>query len=447
MRYFNSKGPFLIKLLVFVILIFPGCQNLNGGKIIESVYPNDSEKISAFGWVGVNFSKQVIKETAEDAFSITPNTRGEFIWEGNTLRFRTIQAFDLDAEYFVRLSGEIRLENGKLISVDRSWKFTIREPDLIYFVPSYEGGEIWRASPDGGQAQQLTFTGNRVWEFSPDRSGSAIAYTVQNETGGGNLWLMNRDGEEQELLLDCERDICGEPSWSMDNQRMAYTRQVYQHEFDRYQPAQIWTVDIETGETAQLYQSDWEFGHSPYFSPDGNRLAFYDTINKGIRILDLTTSQESIVPSALLGSGDWSPDGSEIIFTDLVPAENEPFVVLKVLDLETKVVETVLDVGMSDTDFSQPRWSPDGESIAVSLRPVNSNISKTLWVLRLDGLVSRQVTDDPSATFTGYEWDPWGDRLIFQRYKLGSAEKSIWLWESGEVKQIIEKGSRPKWLP
>lgn len=258
---------------------------------------------------------------------------------------------------------------------------------------------------------------------------------------------MNRDGEEQELLLDCERDICGEPAWSMDNQRMAYTRQVYQHEFDRYQPAQIWTVDIETGETAQLYQSDWAFGHSPYFSPDGNRLAFYDTINKGIRILDLTTSQESIVPSALSGSGDWSPDGSEIIYTDLVAAENEPFVVLKVLDLETKVVETVLDVGMSDTDFSQPRWSPDGESIAVSLRPVNSNISKTLWVLRLDGLVSRQVTDDPSATFTGYEWDPWGDRLIFQRYKLGSAEKSIWLWESGEVKQIIEKGSRPKWLP
>jgi len=284
-------------------------------------------------------------------------------------------------------------------------------------------------------------------EFSPDRSGSAIAYTVQNEVSGENLWLMNRDGEEQELVLDCERDICGEPAWSMDDQRMAYTRQVYQLELDEYQPAQIWIVDIETGETAQLYQSDWALGHSPSFSPDGTRLAFYDTTNRGIRVLDLTTSQESIVPRALPGLGDWSPDGSKIIYTDLEAAENEPFVVLYVLDLETKVIETVLDVGMSDTDFSQPRWSPDGESVAVSLRPVNSNISKTLWVLRLDGLVSRQVTDDSSATFTGYEWDPWGDRLVFQRYELGSSETSIWLWESGDNKQIVERGSRPKWLP
>jgi Tol biopolymer transport system component len=104
-------------------------------------------------------------------------------------------------------------------------------------------------------------------------------------------------------------------------------------------------------------------------------------------------------------------------------------------------------VGLSDTDFSQPRWSPDGESVAVSLRPVNANISKALWVLHLDGLFNRQITDDPRATFTAYEWDPWGDRLVYQRYDLGSSKTSIWMWQSGESKMIIDSGTRPKWLP
>jgi len=124
-----------------------------------------------------------------------------------------------------------------------------------------------------------------------------------------------------------------------------------------------------------------------------------------------------------------------------------PLVQVFVLDLETNALNTVLDVGLSDTDFSQPRWSPDGESVAVSLRPVNASISKALWVLRLDGLVNRQITDDPTATFTAYEWDPWGDRLVYQRYDLGSSKTSIWLWQSGENKMIIDNGTRPKWLP
>ncbi|MDT8382154.1 MAG: hypothetical protein RQ728_07870 [Brevefilum sp.] len=447
MRYFNKKHIFLKACILLLVFSLAGCGILSEGKINESVTPKNSENISAFGWVGITFSREVIRETAEDAFSISPETPGEIFFHGNTLWFRPLQAFNKDIEYLVHVEGEIEAINGQLISVDHTWNFTIREPELVYFVPSEEGGEIWRASADGNEKMQLSFTDNKLIEFSPDPTGTTIAFTVQNDSGGHDLWLMDREGEDQRLLLNCEKDICSEPAWSMDRQTIAFTRELYQERTNTYLTSQIWTVDIETGSTAQLYQSDWAFGNSPSFSPDGKHFASYDTTNRGIRILDLETSQESIIPSALPGSGDWSPDGTKIIFTDLVPAENEPFVQVFVLDLETNAVDTALDAGLSDTDFSQPRWSPEGESVAVSLRPVNANISKALWVLRLDGLVNRQITDDPSATFTAYEWDPWGDRLIYQRYDLTSTETSIWLWESGENKMIIENSSRPKWLP
>ncbi len=433
--------------MLLLIFTLAGCGNLREGKIIESVTPKESENISALGWVSITFAQEVIRETAEDAFSISLSTRGELFWDEDTLWFRPLQAFNKDTEYSARVEGEIETLNSQLVSVDHTWTFTAREPDLLYFVPSEEGGEIWRAAADGSDKKQLSFTDNRLIEFSPDPIGTTIAFTMQNASRGHDLWLMDRDGEDQRVLLNCGRDVCSEPAWSMDRQTIAYTRELYQEQTNSYQPSQIWTVEIETGRTAQFYQSDWAFRHAPSFSPDGKHFASYDTTNRGIRILDLETSQESIVPSALPGSGDWSPDGTKIIFTDLLPAENEPFVQVFVLDLETKVVETVLDVGLSDTDFSQPRWSPDGEALAVSLRPVNANISKSLWVLRLDGLVNRQITDDPSATFTAYEWDPWGDRLIYQRYDLTSSKTSIWLWEPGENKMIIENGSRPKWLP
>jgi len=447
MRNFNKKHIFLKAFILLLVFALAGCGILSEGKIIESVTPKDSENISAFGWVGITFSQEVTREIAEDAFTISPETPGETFWQDNSLWFRPLQAFNRNTEYFAHVEGEIETSSGQLISVDHTWNFTVREPDLLYFVPSDEGGEIWRASADGNEKKQLSFTDNKLFEFSPDPTGTSIAFTVQNDSGGHDLWLMDRDGEDQHLLLNCEKDVCSEPDWSMDRQTIAYSRELFQEQTNSYLPSQIWTVDIETGSTAQLYQSDWAFGHTPSFSPDGKHFASYDTTNRGIRILDMETSQESIVPSALPGSGDWSPEGTRIIFTDLAPAENEPFVQVFVLDLETNALNTVLDVGLSDTDFSQPRWSPDGESVAVSLRPVNASISKALWVLRLDGLVNRQITDDPTATFTAYEWDPWGDRLVYQRYDLGSSKTSIWLWQSGENKMIIDNGTRPKWLP
>jgi Tol biopolymer transport system component len=290
----------------------------------------------------------------------------------------------------------------------------------------------------------LSDTNGRVLEFSVDRSGDWIAFTVQNQAGGQDVWVMDRRGEEQRILVDCGQESCGEPAWSMDRETVAYTRQ-------DSEAAQVWTVDVESGETTHLFPRKPAYGFSPAYSPDGRKLAFYDTVAQAIRIIDLQTADEATVLRGKSDSGDWSFDGSQIIFTDHVAAHHEPFVEAYVYNLGTQTVSLAFGKAIQDTEFSQPRWHPNGNWVAVSLRPVNAAISKALWVLPLVERDPILIDGDQSATFSAYQWDPWGDSLLYQRYNLAGSEPraSIWRWDWKPRQRImvIENGARPQWLP
>lgn len=437
--------------LVFAILILSSCQIINRKPLITHTFPLTGTQLSSWGWVGVAFSQPMDTHSVEASFSLSPDMTGVFFWQENAVWFRPSTAYDLESEYQARLAGDLQTADGQIFPVDITWNYSIRQPDLIYTVPLENGGEIWRASSAGSDSQQLSVTGGNVIEFIPDRTGNWIAFSVQNESDGSDIWIMDRDGENQQMLVNCGQDVCGEPAWSMDRLWIAFTRETYHTDSGGYQSAQIWTVDVQTKETSQLYQSDIAFGHSPSFSPDGNKLASYDTTQTGIRVLNLTSSQESLIPRILPGVGDWSQDGSKIVFTDVVAAENEPYVVIYIVDLATQTVEPAFDEAISDTDFSQPRWAPDSKWLAVSLRPINAEFTKALWVLKLNGDALYPVATDPSATHSSYSWDPWGTSLVYQRLAFSSSDTnpSIWLWdwESMASERLIEIGGRPEWLP
>jgi hypothetical protein len=140
-----------------------------------------------------------------------------------------------------------------------------------------------------------------------------------------------------------------------------------------------------------------------------------------------------------------------MLFTDLVAAAHEPFVEVYIDNLITKEVIPAFGKEITDTDFSQPRWMTGEEWIAASLRPVNSNANRALWVIRLKDALSIPISGDLSATFSSYHWDPWGGQLVYQRFALRSSspETSIWLWdwETRQSRLVLENGARPAWLP
>lgn len=436
-----------LALALLVLFVIPGDK----GSLIAEITPLDGAALSAYGRVGLTFNQEMDHASVEAGFSISPEVSGHFFWIGNRFWFQPLTAYNPEQTYLARLSGDLTTVAGETVTIDHSWSFTVRQPNLIYFEPIDQGGELWLLELDNRHKTQLTQTDGKVMDFAPDRPGDRVTYSVLNDEGGSDLWLMDRDGQNRKVLLDCGRDVCSEPAWSIDSQVIAYTREVYLPEAGGFQTGQVWTLMVATGETARLYQSDVAFGSDPSFSPDGKRLAIYDTTHQGVRILDLETSQESILPRVLQGSGDWSPDGTALVYTDLLAAQNEPDVLIYLADLNTQEVKAVFGESTTGTDFSQPRWSSAGDWLAVSLRPVNSGVSKALWLLNLNGNDKVLIADEPSATFSAYHWDPWGERLAYQRLVLESTglENSIWLWDwnSGESQMLAEDAARPVWLP
>ena len=437
--------------LILSTLLLCSCQVNPAATLISHTYPETGDELSAFGWVGVTFKQPMSHETVEGAFFISPDVSGQIFWEDNTFWFRPLLAFKQDKLYQAHLNGDLETTDGQKISVNMTWDFSIREPDLIYYVRDGDLGEIWRCASDGSQIQQLSMTGGNVFDFTSNQSGTWIAYTVQNESNGLDLWVMDRDGENQQLLIDCRQDICSEPAWAMDQSWIAYTRERFLQEANGYQPAQVWEVEIQSSATSPLNQDDRIFGHSPSFSPDGTNLAIYDTTQQAIRVVDLQTLQETLIPHTLPGTGDWSSDSSQILFTDEVPAVMEPFVDLYLAYLSTGEVKTALSEAFTDTTFGQPRWSPDGDWVAISLRPANAAVSKMLWLLSLRGENHLSITNDQSATYSAYSWGHWGQRLVYQRLALGCSDPqvSLWLWD-WQTKRgilIVGNGTRPEWLP
>jgi Tol biopolymer transport system component len=446
-----QKSSFTLLSLFIGLLFISACQQVDQGLIIAQTFPVTGQEVGAYGFIGVAFSQAMEPESVEKAFSLSPSPEGEIFWQENNFYFRPIQALQRTTTYQATLQGEVSTLDGQTLPIDLTWHFTTREPDLLYFVPTDEFGEIWRSSSDGSQPQQLSQTDGNVLEFAPNRTGDQIVFSLQNGDGGRDLWLMDRNGANQQRFINCDMDFCDEPTWSMDQTQIAYTRQSYNPETRGYQPAQVWIASVDTAETSPFLAGKTGSGQAPSFSPDGERFAYYDTDLGGIHIIDIHTQQEGFVPSSVPDSGDWSPDGSILIFTNHVPAPHEPFIEVNVVNLDTLQVTPAFDQGVTDTDFSQPRWSPNDDWAAVSLRPVNSGISKALWVLRIGSTESRLVVDEPSATISSYRWDPWGHQLIYQRSDLNRSDPHIsvwnWHWQTQGSTLIIENGGRAEWLP
>lgn len=447
------KLPKIFSLLGLLLILIgsTACQAPSKNTIVDQTIPVDGETISATSAIGVAFKVPMGTDSVEDTFAISPEVDGTFAWEENTLWFEPKQAFTSGETYQVKINGELKDREGETIPVNLHWDFTIREPELVYYQLTGEWGEIWRATADGQNQRPLTETSGKVIDFAVDLTGSTIIFSVKNEVGGSDLWVMDRAGNDQRLLVKCDQDHCREPSWSRDQVQVAYTREIFNSESGNLFPPKIWLLDVNSGETSQLPSEDAALGHSPSFSPNGMKLAYYDIIDVGIRVIDLDTSQEFFYPTTISGSGDWSPDSTKIIFNDIVPAEHEPFVEVFIADLNTQEITPAFGTTILDTEFSQPRWSPDDFWVAVALRPVNSGISKSLWALGLGSERQQLIADEPSATFSAYQWNPSGQQLAYQRLELGFSPSKIsiwiWDWESGGSRQIIDNGGRPLWLP
>jgi Tol biopolymer transport system component len=447
MKHFDRFVLIFLAVLLGLILLL-ALQGDRVGVQVTAVKPAEGEQAGIYGPIEIQFSQPMDQASTESHFSLSPALSGYFEWEEDTLRFFPDTALDPDQEYQLSLSSGARSANDRELLEALQWTLSIRSPDILYLVLGDHGGDLFLWDTTHQTTQALTDTGGLLIDYAPTKTGEQIVYTVENEEGGSDFWVVNRKGTEHNLLLSCGSDYCSQPDWSPDGKWIAYSRQILDENKGVLQVSRVWTLNIVTKETTPFYENESVLGQMPSFSPDGRRLASYDISLDGIRILDLATSEETIIPTSPEEMGDWSADGKRLLFIDLLPSALEPEVMIYIADLEKGSIVQALGGDAAATNFSQPRWSPDGNWIAVGLRPTNSTANKALWVLKIDGSKAISVTDEPSASFSSYQWGPWGKHLVYQRLSY-SLETSVWIWdmETGENQRHIDDAARPQWLP
>jgi len=143
----------------------------------------------------------------------------------------------------------------------------------------------------------------------------------------------------------------------------------------------------------------------PRWSPDGTQIIFTDS-SGGIIIIDSDgTHRRSLKNQAGPGyTPDWSPDGKEIVFASRRSGQWQIYVV----NTDGSNVAQVTRL----TTASYPRWSPDGRRIAFcKLRDTKEG--EGIYVMDEDGTNISQLTHYPLQEACNLAWSPDSTQIVF----------------------------------
>ena len=166
-----------------------------------------------------------------------------------------------------------------------------------------QGSEIWLAKRDGKVVQQLyadQFNYISFARYSPD--GSQIAFIkipdTQTPFTVGELWVMNADGSNERKLANADAGHGYAANWSPDGKRIALVVRENPEDQRADQSSDslisnIYIVEAESGTLTQITHVENGRAETPFWSLDGNTLAFNMVIDDRmeVRIADLITGE------------------------------------------------------------------------------------------------------------------------------------------------------------
>ena len=436
-------------IVVNAALVWGGTQV---GILPSGSFPAEGRETGMYGPIWIEFSEPMQTDSVEAAFSISGGGDGEFVWDGNRVRYVPDEPLAVGEQYAVSLAPGSLSEGGRSVDEAFEFSFTVRQPWILYLSYTDMGAEIYRISPSGGEPQALTDSGGLIYDFQPSPDGELIAYSLVNEENGIDIWLMDRDGRSARVFLDCGMDRCMGPSWSPDGTMIAYSRmEAGLQPQAGYGAARVWLAYTETGETARLFANAQKVGYGPGWSPDGRMLSYNDGTNSQIIILDLETGDEFVISSQLGNTVTWSPDSTQILYGDMLQTETGFSQVIYLVDLNTKDTVLWYGDGASIDQFGNPQWSPDGDWIAMTTWQQQDNTSYTFMRMASGETYGFIIDNQPAFIFSSYAYDPTGQYIVYQRTPLGvpNAQSQIILYDKETQNRIFlaENASFPAWTP
>ncbi len=166
-----------------------------------------------------------------------------------------------------------------------------------------QGSELWLARRDGTTVEPLYSDRSHYISFarfSPD--GTQIAFLkipdTQTPFTVGELWIMNSDGSGARKLADADAGHGYAANWSPDGKRIAFVGRENPDDARADQASEalisnIYIVDVQSESLIQLTHLEHGRVETPFWSPDGNTLAFHVVIDDRmeVHVADVRTGE------------------------------------------------------------------------------------------------------------------------------------------------------------
>ena len=233
-------------------------------------------------------------------------------------------------------------------------------------------------------------------QVSPD--GKWVAYVLSavdtaKDKRNSDIWMVSWDGKENLQLTNTE-DGESSPRWSPDGKFLSF---VASRNGDKH--SQIWLMDRRGGEAKKL--TDVKGSMSEYsWRPDGKKIA--------VSILDQDFTDTAKTKTRLpyvMDRYHFKQDGVGWI-------ENR-FNHLYVFDMDTKKMDTLTKGNFNETS---PQWSPNGKQLAfVSNRTTDPdrNDNEDIFVMNAEkNAAIKKLTDWPGAD-RNPKWSPDGETIAY----------------------------------
>jgi len=163
-----------------------------------------------------------------------------------------------------------------------------------------QGSEIWLAKRDGNVVEQLhadPFNYISFARWSPDGGQIAFIKIPDSQTPFtmGELWVIpsaspqGADGSNARKLADADAGHGYAANWSPDGKRIAFVARENPDDERADQSSEslisnIYIVEVESGVLTQITHLTEGYVETPFWSPDGNTLAFNVVINGRIEV-------------------------------------------------------------------------------------------------------------------------------------------------------------------
>lgn len=398
------------------------------------------------------FSEPVDFEMISSVVSLDPVQEGYLEWlDPRSIQYTPIQPYLPDTVYRIAISPDVVARNGHSIKKPKYWEFSARDPLVAFLSPNALDSSIWSVDLNGNPPVRLTGEGISVISFTAAPGGDFLVYTIINERGGVDLWRVSREGNDDAVLLDCGLDRCTRTAISPNSRYIAYTRESPGIGSDLpFGSPRIWVLDLQTGQNSPVYEDPQILGYNLSWSPDSTKLTSFDGLADLIRIIDLKNNDQYSLASNTGGPVAWSPDSTQLLFTNLVQAESGMVTQVRIADVTIGESQVLIgEQDQRDHSYYSLAWSLREDRALLSFRAGAEQPEQVFWVFdpsTLDGIVIASQTD---YTYNSPQWNPWGDGLVFQRFKLrGPYNPEIALWQLGfSEPRVLVQGLMPHWLP